>query len=696
MNNPRYLISSVSLLASLLIASPAYSEQDVEQVDPRKFTSDKVFELEYAAAPQVSPDGSKVIYSRRHMDKYKDSVASTAWMLDLRSAKDRPLFGPGESGSSIKWSPSGDRILFVSSNDGKPTLNVRFMDSQNSFTLATFEQSPGSPSWSPDGENIAFSMFVPSEGESFATAPRAPAGAAWADPAKVIDDLVFRFDGQGYLKRGADHLFVISADGGTATQVTEGDNGFGAPNWLDNSTLLTGGNEGESPELDPIESEIYKVDIGTKSVEALTTRDGPDHTAKASPNGKLVAYLGYNDELKAYQQTDLYVMNADGSNVRNLTGDYDKSIGDISWNNRGNAVYARVNVDGNAHIISVSLSGTVRTLVTDVGGTTLGRPYSSGNYSAANGVLAYTKADASKPADLAVVKSGSVKTWTNLHADLAAQIDFAPIEEFTVKSSHDDRDIEAWVALPKGFKADGSFPMILEIHGGPFAMYGPFFSAEIQRYAAEGYVTVYANPRGSTGYGEEFAQTIDKAYPSFDHDDLMSVVDNLVERKYVDKDRLYITGGSGGGVLTSWAVGKTDQFRAAATIKPVINWITMALAADISKFVSRHWMGMQPWEDPQFYWKQSPISLVGNVTTPTMVMVGEEDWRTPAWEAEQYYTALKVQGVDTVLVRIPGASHSIAARPSQLIAKVDNILGWFKKYDEEQPKPASSDSDADE
>jgi len=231
--------------------------------------------------------------------------------------------------------------------------------------------------------------------------------------------------------------------------------------------------------------------------------------------------------------------------------------------------------------------------------------------------------------------------------------------------------------------------MIIEIHGGPFAMYGPYFAAEIQRYAAEGYVTVYANPRGSTGYGEEFAQLIDLAYPGNDHEDLMSVVDALVEKNYVDPKRLFITGGSGGGVLTAWAVGKTKRFAAAATIKPVINWTTMALSADISRFVSRHWLRAQPWEDPELYWRLSPLSLVGNVTTPTMVMVGEADWRTPAWEAEQFYTALKVQKVDTALVRIPGASHSIASKPSRLIAKVDNILGWFAKYDPENEEEES-------
>ena len=666
----------------LLTCTAAIAEEE-QKTDPRKFTSEKVFELEYAASPQISPDGNKVIYSRRYMDKYTDSVAGNVWMLDLRSGKDRPLFASGESIGSIQWSPKGDKILYTSSADKKPTLNVRFMDTGDSFVLGKFEQSVRSPRWSPNGKSITFSMLVPKKGESFADLPKAPEGAEWADPAKVIDDLVFRFDGQGYLKKGVEHVFVIGADGGTPTQVTEGDNGFSSPQWLDNSTLLVGGNDIDSPELDPIESEIYNVDLNTKERTALTQRDGPDHSATGSPNGKLIAYLGYDDKLKAYQQTDLYVMNADGSNVKNLTADYDKSISDISWGGSNASIFARVDVQGQTHIISISLSGTVKTLTKDVGGTSLGRPYSSGSYSAAKGVIAYTQAKDFKPADLAVLKSSSVKTWTSLNDDLVEQIDFAPIEEFTVKSRHDNRDIEAWVALPKDFKADGSSPMILEIHGGPFAMYGPFFAAEIQRYAAEGYVTVYVNPRGSTGYGEEFAQLIDKAYPSFDHDDLMSVVDDLVERKYVSKDRLFITGGSGGGVLTSWAIGKTDRFKAAATIKPVINWTTMALAADISRFVSRHWMGMQPWENPEFYWKQSPISLVGNVTTPTMVMVGEEDWRTPAWEAEQYYTALKVQEVDAVLVRIPGASHSIASRPSRLITKVDNILGWFAKHDED-------------
>ena len=217
------------------------------------------------------------------------------------------------------------------------------------------------------------------------------------------------------------------------------------------------------------------------------------------------------------------------------------------------------------------------------------------------------------------------------------------------------------------------------------------FSSELQRYAAEGYVTIWSNPRGSTGYGEDFAHAIDRAYPGNDYDDLMSLVDELVARKYVSEERLFVTGGSGGGILTAWIVTKTDRFAAAASIKPVINWMTMALAADIAQYVRRHWIREDPWTNPEAFLKFSPIRYVDKVVTPTLMMVGEEDFRTPAWEAEQFYTGLKMNGVDTALIRIPGASHDIATgRPSRLIALTDNIMGWFAKYD-----PAKKDKAAE-
>jgi len=685
-------INKFFIIASLFVTT-AFGVDVVEageQQDSRKFTSERLFDLEYAASPQISPDGKTVVYARRSMDKFTDRVASDLWSLDMRTGDHRPLISGEGSSSSVRWSPTGDRLIYLTSVDGKPSLRIRFQDTGKSFAIAQLEQNPSAPVWSPDGKYIAFSMLVVSESPSFATPIAAPENAEWSEPVRVFDDLTIRFDGAGYLKPGAQHVFIVSAQGGTPRQVTFGENGYTNPEWIDNNNLVVVGNDVEHPELDPIESELYKVSLVDLSIEAITSRDGPDHSPLMSPDGGFIAYRGYTDELKAYQQTDLYLMKTDGSDIQNLTANYDHTIESAQWLPSGRGLVVQALVDGLINLVVIDLSGKVKVLVTDIGGTSFGRPYASGSFSIASGVggntptIAYTKGSPDRPAEVAYQQGfGDSRVLTDLNSDVLPYLDMAKLEEIKVKSRHDGREIEAWIALPHGFEADGSYPLLLEIHGGPFAMYGPYFATEIQRYAAEGYVTVYVNPRGSTGYGEEFSQLIDKAYPGNDHEDLMTVVDELLKKEYVDEQRLFITGGSGGGVLTAWAVGKTDRFAAAATIKPVINWTSMALAADISRFVSRHWLGVQPWENPDLYWRLSPISLVGNVKTPTLVMVGEEDWRTPAWEAEQFYTALKVQKVDSALIRIPGASHSIASRPSRLIAKVDNILGWFAKYDPE-------------
>ena len=680
--------------AALAISSPTLGADSLSE----RFEAKHVFELEYATDPRISPDGHTIVYARRSMDKRKDRSVGDLWTIDVRTGEHRPLVDGEGKAASPRWSPSGDRLLYLGTGDGRPTLRVLYVDTGQSFALAQLEQAPSAPVWSPGGKHIAFSMFVPAEAPSFATPPKPPEGAEWAEPFRVFDDLVIRFDGAGYRREGATHVFVVGADGGTPRQITRGDTSFDSPAWLDDDRLLVVGNDTEDAELDPIESELYVVDLATRTRRPLTERDGPDSHPGVSPDGRHIAFLGFDDELRAYQQSELYVMNADGSNVRGLTDDYDRSIGAINWRADGRAVIALVEIDGALALVSFPLSGEPEVLVTSVGGTSLGRPYAAGGFSVAakaggaRPLIAYTAGASDRPAEVGFVRAGDrPRTLTALNEDLLPHIDLASIEEIKVASSHDGREIEAWVALPPGFEADGSYPMILEIHGGPFAMYGPFFAAEIQRYAAEGYVTVYANPRGSTGYGEEFAQLIDLAYPGNDYDDLMSVVDHLLAQNYVDPNRLFITGGSGGGVLTAWSVGKTDRFVAAATVKPVINWSTMALTGDIARIVSRHWIRALPWEERDLYWKLSPLSLVGNVTTPTLVMVGEEDWRTPTWESEQFYTALKLQKVDTALIRIPGASHSIAARPSRLIGKVDNILGWFERYDPAKQEPGDAE-----
>ena len=671
-------------ILKMMVAASAVMSVTVSAAEFRHFEAMDVFALEWAADPQVSPDGNRIVYVRNGYDKLADRPRGSLWVLDVENGRHRPLITEG-SVSSPRWSPSGDRIAYQAVGDGRSEIRIRYLDDGADFALSQFIESPTQFTWSPDGRHLAFSMFVPGEKPTFASAPTPPAGADWAPSVRVFDDMTYRFDGRGWLRDGGTHVFIVGSQGGEPRQLTDGENDFSNPAWLDADTLLAVGNDVPDAEYDPIESEIYAIEIADGARKALTDRNGPDGNPSVSPDGDRIAYIGYDDEVLAYQQDDLYLMNADGSEPRNLTGDYDRPVASPVFAADGRSIYAQAQVEGQTVLVEFELDGEVREHTDDVGGTSLGRPYASGAFSVGgsrSSVIAYTRQRWDRPAEVAVIEGrDNPRVLTELNDDALGDIDLAEIEEIQVESSFDGRTIEAWVAKPPGFTADGSFPMIMEIHGGPFLAYGPSFAAEIQRFAAEGYVTVYANPRGSIGYGNDFAQEIDLAYPGNDHDDLMSVVDALVERDYVDPDRLFITGGSGGGILTAWAVGKTDRFAAAASIKPVINWSTMATAADIGVFVTRHWFRATPWEDPELYFRQSPLSLVGNVTTPTMVMVGEEDWRTPTWEAEQYYGALKLARVPTALVRVPGSSHSIAARPSHLIAKTDNIMGWFEKHD---------------
>jgi acylaminoacyl-peptidase len=254
------------------------------------------------------------------------------------------------------------------------------------------------------------------------------------------------------------------------------------------------------------------------------------------------------------------------------------------------------------------------------------------------------------------------------------------VEEINWQSTAGGLDVQGWIVTPPDFDASKKYPLILEIHGGPFTAYGPSFSVENQLYAAAGYVVLYTNPRGSTSYGDSFANEIHYNYPGQDYDDLISGVDAVIARGYIDEEQLFVTGGSGGGVLSAWIIGNTDRFAAAVVAKPVINWISESLYSDIHRTVPGYWFEKYAWEDPDEYWRRSPLSLVGNVNTPTMLLTGEADNRTPMPESEQYYQALKLRKIDSALVRVPEASHGIASRPSNQIAKVDNILAWFGKY----------------
>ncbi|HEX9729360.1 MAG TPA: S9 family peptidase [Gemmatimonadales bacterium] len=669
-------------LAAIVLA--AASTQLAAQTAGDRFRPLDVFELEQVVDPQISPNGSQVVYRRSAFDITTDRTRSALWIIGRDGSGQRPLGSGAGNYSQARWSPDGTRLAYVASDEDGSQIFVRWMDTGQEAKLTNVTGSPGGLAWSPDGRWIAFAMFVPeAEPTLDPEMPAAPPGAEWGPALHVIDDMDYRADGEGYLEDGHTHLFVLPAEGGTPRQVSTGPYDFGAPVWTpDGRTLVFSANLHDDRETDPVNSEVYAISVSDGSVTQLTDRKGPDGAPRVSPDGRMIAYTGFDDRVQGYQVSALYVMHRDGTGSHIVTGALDRDVENPRWRRDGRRIYFQYDDQGTTYVATVTLDGTVTRVADHVGGLSLGRPYSGGQYSLSDeGWVAYTHATTDHPADLAVARAGSdPRRLTTLNDDLFAHKVLGPVEEIWWESSHDGRRVQGWIVKPPDFDPARTYPMILEIHGGPFANYGDRFAAEIQLYAAAGYVVLYSNPRGSTSYGEEFGNLIHHAYPGQDYDDLMSGVDAVIARGYVDPRNLFVTGGSGGGVLSSWIIGKTDRFKAAAVQKPVINWYSFVLYSDAPSFFHKYWFPGPPWEHQDHYMARSPISLVGNVTTPTMLITGEQDHRTPIAEIEQYYAALKIRGIDAVMVRVPDASHGIAARPSNLIAKVQYILSWFKQY----------------
>ncbi len=663
-----------SIVFALLFSSLAWAEP---------FAPEDVFRLNWVSGLQVSPDGKFVVYSHNFMDIMEDRRRANLWRVDSDGSNARPITTGAVNDRGAVISPDSTRVAYVSSDDKGSQIFVRWLEGGETLQLTRQAKGPGNLAWSPDGEYLAFTMQVPTKPTTIGKMPAAPKGAEWAKPPTVVDRIPFRADGAGTLPLGYTHVFVVPAAGGAARQVTEGDFNYGGPAWAaDGKSLFVVGNRNDDWRRKPLHSEIYRVSLDDLSITALTDRDGPDIGVTVSPDGKRLAWVGFDDKRLSSQQFKLNIMDVDGGNKSVLLGDLDRSLNGLEWAADSRSLYVSYDDQGLTKLAKVDLRGRMTAVTDALTGLSLSRPYSGAEWAVGgNNVYAITTGDAQRPAELAIGRgTGKPKTVTRLNDNLVEHREMAKVEELWLKSSYDGKPIQAWVAYPPGFDKDQKYPLILEIHGGPHTAYGPHFAAEIQLFAAAGYVVVYVNPRGSTSYGSEFELEIHHNYPSQDYDDLMSAVDAVIDKGSIDTERLYVTGGSGGGVLTAWTVGKTDRFAAAVVAKPVINWISFALSADNPDFFSRYWFSALPWEDVDQYWARSPLSLVGNVTTPTMLLTGESDWRTPMWESEQYHAALMLEGVDTALVRIPGASHSIARRPSQLIAKVAAILGWFEKY----------------
>ena len=662
------------LVAGLLVAAGAVaSAQKAKLLDQSTF-----FQMESVSNPIISPDGGTIVFSRGYVDIMRDQSRSNLWVINVAGDRLRQLTDGAWSDSSAVWSPDGKKLAFLSDRSGTSQLHVMWADTREQLQLTRLERTPGSITWSPDGKLIAFTNMVPDESPILPVRlPDVPRGAQLARGAVVIDRPSWASDGSGPRPRGFTHVFTVDATvGGTPRQVTSGDYNHSAPAWsADGKVLFVSGIRKPDAEYLVGDSEIYAVNLATGAVTTLTDRNGPDSNPEVSPDGRWIAYTGYDQKQFTSHLSSLYLMDANGGRKRLWVGGLPSSPSNIAWAPDGSGVYYSMQEEGEENTwFAAADQGMPPKKITN------GVHVLSGISFAKNGQAAGVRSSVRQPGELVtfpLARPSEARGLVDVNADVLAGVTLANMEELRY-TAPDGLKVQGWLMKPANFDPTKKYPMVLWIHGGPWSMYNVGWSWAWQNFAANNYAVLWTNPRGSTGYGQEFVNGIQHSYPGKDYDDLMSGVDAAIAKGWIDPDNLFVCGGSGGGVLTAWIVGHTNRFRAAVSMRPVIDWHSFVGTTDGIGWYRQ--FKKYPWEDPMEYAVRSPLHYVANVTTPTMLMTGEADLRTPISQTEEYYRALKLlRKADTLMVRMPEEYHGWR-RPSHQLLQQLYLLAWFEKY----------------
>jgi len=695
---------------------PAYAQK-------RKITEKDLFNFVWIADPQVAPDGSRVAFVRVTVNSRKDGYDTAIWTVSTASGESRQMTAGPRDGQP-RWSPDGKYLCFVRA----PEANGRVEPSQlfmlpmeggEAFQFTSVPRGAGGPQWSPDGKLIAFGNGATAE-EIAKAAPRpSPAPGASPSPSasperesdvRVITRAVYRNNDAGYLDfKHPGHIWVVTApktgdEKVTPKQLTSGRYSDGNVTWAkDSSRIYFTSDHRDEPYYELGQTDIYWLPVTGGQPAKLTSFDMGAGAFSVSPDGKQVAfYASTNQPVRSYTEPDLWVMDlAADAKPRSLTNDFDFDLGGgvggdntaprggggfpPVWSRDGKTIIALVGKQGKAMLGSFDVATGKETDV-----------------SANNEAIVSFRAtpDASKFALLISTPtkigdlywfdkaSGTRKQLTHVNDELFSKLNLSEPEEIWY-TSFDGKKIQTWVQKPPDFDPSKKYPLILNIHGGPHAAYGWVFDHEFQFMAAKGYVVLYPNPRGSTTYGQDFGNIIQYHYPGDDYKDLMTGVDEVIKRGYIDESKLGVTGGSGGGLLTDWTVGHTTRFAAAVAQRDIASWADWWYTADFTLFQAT-WFKAAPFDDPEDFKARSPITYINNVKTPMMFILGEADWRTPTYAGgEEFFRALKYKKIPTVMVRFPNESHELSrsGQPWHRIERLQHITGWFDKWLLGVPKP---------
>ncbi len=654
--------------------------------------ADTLYQFERVTAMQIAPDGRSIALTRERIDRQTEKRYSNLWVISTHDGAARRFTYGNHVDASPRWSPDGRQIAFLSNRkeEGQMQLYVIPFDGGEAQPVTDLKGSFQGFSWSPDGKRIAFAFRQKDAAalEREADEQKKKLGVV----ARHITRVVYKLNGAGYLPAEHTHIWVLEVDSGETRQLTSGDYDESAPCWsLDGATLLFVSNRSPDPDFDDDAVELYTVPAAGGEITLLPTHEGSKHSPSYAPDGSQIAYLGRRYKESWWQNTCLYLAPADGGQARNLTAERDLHFsqmtnGDVyaalagdaapQWSPDGRWLYASATLRGDQPVLRVNVETGEYERLTPAGAVLGYQLDASGRY------LAYVNSTFHEAGQLywLDLESGESRQLTHDNAWLQA-VRLGGVEEMWIPGPDDGR-LHGWMMTPPDFDPGRRYPTILQIHGGPQTQYGNRFMHEFHYLAAQGYVVGFCNPRGSQGYGDDFARAIHTRWGSADYDDVMAWADHMAGLPYVDVERFGVTGGSYGGFMTTLIITRTHRFKAAVAQRLVANWISMYGSCDFNwgwKILAG--VG-DPWQDFERHWQQSPLSQIGNARTPTLIIHSEEDYRTNLEQAEQVYVALKVLGVETEMVLFPGETHDLSrgGRTDRRVARLEHIRRWFDRY----------------